>query len=180
MRVDLRGTADGTDPAALLGPPSGVETWIWRVGRNHGTAPATAGVSAAVYVRGVERGYSRVSAALVDEVGNVGVKSGWIRVSAGTRPKVPSTARRYRRFAVSGSVPIAGPGASHLVQLYKKGSSGRWVLSKSYTVKPVVSGSTAKLTKRVSVGRGSYRVVMYSKAGFRQVMGAPSRVVTVK
>lgn len=180
MRVDLRGTADGADPAALLGPPSGVDSWIWRVGRNHGTAPATAGVSTATDVRGVGRGYSRVSAALVDKVGNVGVKSGWIRVSAGSRPKVPSTARRYRRFTVSGSVPIAGPGASHTVQLYKRNSSGRWVLSKSYTVKPVVSGSTAKITKRVSVGRGSYRVVMYSKVGLRQVMGAPSRVVTVK
>lgn len=180
MRVELRGTADGTDPAALLGPPSGVDAWIWRVGRSHGTAAAAAGVSTSVDVRGVGRGYSRVSAALVDEVGNIGVKGGWIRVSAGARPKVPTTARRYRGFTVSGSVPIAGTGASHSVQLYKRDSSGRWVLSKSYTVKPVVSGSTAKITKRVSVGKGSYRVVMYSKAGLRQVMGAPSRVVTVK
>ena len=181
MRVDLRGTADGSDPAALLGPPSGVDAWIWRAGRSHGSAAAQAGVSASADMTGVGRGYNRVSAALIDKVGNIGVKSGSIRVAVGaSRPKAPSAARRNRGLTVSGSVPVAGTGATYAVQVYKRDSSGRWALSKSHTVKPSVAGSTAKLSKRVTLGRGSYRVVMYSAAGMHQVMSQPSAIITVK
>jgi hypothetical protein len=81
---------------------------------------------------------------------------------------------------VSGSVPVAGAGATYSVQMYKRDSSGRWVRVKSYKVRPSISGSTAKLSKRVTVGRGSYRVVLYSAVDMRHVMGRPSGVITVR
>ncbi len=179
VRTDFRFTTRGKDPEPLFGPPSGVSTWSWRIGRARTMGPAATDVPVAGEVKRIETGYHRVSVHLFDRVGNAGYRTGSVRVAAGNAPTVPTSALRNKGFTVSGRVPVAGANATYALQMYRRDALGRWVLYKSVATRPVISGQTADVRTRVAVGAGSYRAVLYSSAGLNKVMGRPSRVINV-
>jgi len=152
-------------------PASGIASWQWRLGSKSSSGASFAGIRA---------GRHTVVGSVVDKAGNRGSRSGSVRLGAAAAPRVPSAARASRSFAVKGSVPWAGTGATQRVYAYKRAANGTWVLAKSYSASTRVSRSTASLSARVALARGQWRLVLVSSRAGAFVAGTPTAVINVR
>jgi DNA-binding beta-propeller fold protein YncE len=166
-------TAKGSDEGTSA---SGPASWRWRLG----TKTSTTKTGTQRTFTSMTAGRHRSSAALVDRAANAGQRTGLVRLGASRGPVVPKTAAPGRAFAIKGTVPVAGSGSAYRVLGYRRAANGTWVLAKTYTATPRISGSTATVARRIALTRGTWRIVLLSQKGSARVLSAPSAAISVK
>lgn len=153
---------------------SGVTAWRWRIGSEIRSTARSARYPA------VRRGKFALYGAALDKAGNRGSQVGGFWSGASSAMRVPTSVRRYRSFGVSGSVPLAGSGSAHRILCYKKYSSGAWVLKKTISTSVSISGTSARMSKRISMPPGTWKLVFESRAGNSRVYSSPSATISVR
>lgn len=181
MYADMRLSSRGIDPDAVFGPASGVNRWAWSIGAKRASGAATEDRTTTRDLTSLRKGAHAVTVGLDDKVGNAAnPRTGRLRVSSRKAPRVPKTASPGKAFRVTGAVPVAGSPASYQLLVYKRHSSGNWIINRTIYVKPSVSGSLASISRRLSLKRGRYRVVLASRSGLNLNLSTPSAIITVK
>jgi DNA-binding beta-propeller fold protein YncE len=168
-RIGMSAAASDAHPLS-----SSIASWRWTVGSYYAR---TAGYA---NFYGLRNGTFYPTANVYDRAGNRGFMTGKLRLGVATRPSVPTSARANRYFTVRGYVPVPAYRSAYRISCYKRYSNGTWYLKKNVAVAPSISGSTARVYKRIYLPRGTWKVVIVGYKGGYVNAGVPSATIAVR
>lgn len=158
-------------------PAVGILRYSWRVGlrRMDSMAPTSS-----IEMTSVAPGTYSYSVSVVDRFGNTIVKNASMSVARLMETMVPLLGMSGSPLSVFAGVDGVPTGTRAVVECYRRGSGGVWVLSRSYPA--LIRAENGRLVSRATpmVSRGEWRFVTVTYGSGGPVIGIPSDIVVVR